>query len=43
MAQLITATHNHCAIPIPALVKNNRAREAPGMDISTDNITLGIL
>lgn len=36
---MITATDNHHEAPIPALVKNNRARLAQGTDVP-GNITL---
>lgn len=38
----MTATDNRHAVPIPALVKNNKARQAQGTDVLSDN-TLGIL
>lgn len=39
-ASLSTATDNHHDVPIPALVKNNRARLAQGADAPNDIITL---
>ena len=36
----MTATDNHHAVPVLALVKNKKARQAQGTDVPSDQMTL---